>query len=123
MMLIVKFAQIVPKHSAIIPGYPHRGIHANHQDMAKFKSADDPGYKSVLGVLRRWMREIEETLTSNLNSSRSAKETRKQWPNLPQERIIHQGSSVFYGQNNSGGGMIIQGNNISSPNGSISFGK
>ncbi len=50
---------VIPKHSAILPGYPAIGIHSNHTDMAKFSSADDPGFKAVCGELNRWMEDIK----------------------------------------------------------------
>ena len=66
--------QIVETESAIIPGYPHYGIHANHmvnalfttrvarltvQDMTKFSDRDDNGgYESVSGELRRLVKKL-----------------------------------------------------------------
>lgn len=42
---------IVPKESAILPGFADRGIHANHKNMAKFISESDPGYQSFVQEL------------------------------------------------------------------------
>lgn len=50
--------EIVPSESAILHGYPAIGIHADHRGMARFASADDPGFVSVLGELRRWISQI-----------------------------------------------------------------
>lgn len=44
---------VVPAHSAILPGYIPLGIRSNHMDMTKFENADDPGFKAVVGELRR----------------------------------------------------------------------
>ncbi|KAI0476806.1 hypothetical protein F4859DRAFT_514138 [Xylaria cf. heliscus] len=52
---------VVPQNSAIIPGYIPIGIHGNHMDMCRFKTVDDPGFVSVHGVLRRWIKEINTT--------------------------------------------------------------
>jgi hypothetical protein len=41
--------QIVPRQSAVLPSYPSIGIRANHMDMAKFGSFQDPGYRAVSG--------------------------------------------------------------------------
>ncbi|KAK4119398.1 hypothetical protein N657DRAFT_650215 [Parathielavia appendiculata] len=51
--------QVVPQHSAILPGYIPIGIHSNHMDMARFVSADDPGFTAVCGELRRWIKQID----------------------------------------------------------------
>ncbi|KAI0202388.1 hypothetical protein F4808DRAFT_458989 [Astrocystis sublimbata] len=45
---------VVPRESAILRGYSAIGIHADHRGIARFASADDPGFISVLGELRRW---------------------------------------------------------------------
>ncbi|KAI0552967.1 hypothetical protein F4679DRAFT_581058 [Xylaria curta] len=55
---------VVPQHSAIIPGYIPIGIHSNHLDMCRFETADDPGFKSIYGELRRWINEIATTGSS-----------------------------------------------------------
>ncbi len=47
--------QVVPSHSAIIPGYISIGIRGNHIDMTKFEHLDDPGFVQITGELRRWM--------------------------------------------------------------------
>jgi hypothetical protein len=59
--------QIVPRESAILPGYISIGIHANHMDMARFRSADDPGFLAVCGELRRW---VEAVATTDENPER-----------------------------------------------------
>lgn len=52
--------QVVPFHSAIIPGYAPIGIHANHMNMTKFDTIDNPGFIAVAGELRRWARALDE---------------------------------------------------------------
>ncbi|KAF2741827.1 hypothetical protein M011DRAFT_413767, partial [Sporormia fimetaria CBS 119925] len=56
--LSVAGAGIVPKHSAILSSYNAIGIHSNHMDMTKFSDTSDPGYRSVTGELRRWVKEL-----------------------------------------------------------------
>ncbi|KAB5515379.1 P-loop containing nucleoside triphosphate hydrolase protein, partial [Coniochaeta sp. 2T2.1] len=51
--------QVVPQHSAILPGYIPIGIHSNHMDMARFGAEDDPGFVAVCGELRRWIRQLD----------------------------------------------------------------
>ncbi|KAI9794399.1 MAG: hypothetical protein M1816_005468 [Peltula sp. TS41687] len=61
--------EVVPKHSAIIPGYSSYGIHANHMDMARFSSSEDDGYKAVCGEIRRWVKRLRPMERgSDLNS-------------------------------------------------------
>ncbi|KAI0191514.1 hypothetical protein EV127DRAFT_428547 [Xylaria flabelliformis] len=50
---------VVPRHSAVIPGYTHIGIHSNHMDMCRFETADAPGFKSIYEELHRWISEID----------------------------------------------------------------
>ncbi|KAH8891083.1 hypothetical protein GQ53DRAFT_842009 [Thozetella sp. PMI_491] len=45
--------EVVPKHSAILPGYPALGIHSDHRGLARFATEDDPGFKIVVGELQR----------------------------------------------------------------------
>ncbi len=51
--------QIVPKHSAILPAYTSVAIRANHMDMPKFSSAQDPGYQAISNELWRWARDLD----------------------------------------------------------------
>lgn len=53
--------QVVPSHSAILPGYIPIGIRSNHMDMTKFGHIDDPGFVQITGELRRWIKEISIT--------------------------------------------------------------
>ncbi|KAL4732589.1 hypothetical protein ACLX1H_001607 [Fusarium chlamydosporum] len=52
---------VVPKHSAILPGYVSIGIHKNHSDMTKFNTSDEPGFVAVCGELKRWMKGIQKS--------------------------------------------------------------
>ena len=46
--------KIVSKESATLEGYSSFSIHANHSDMVKFDSANENGFKRLLGELMRW---------------------------------------------------------------------
>lgn len=46
--------KVVSKESATLEGYNPISIHANHRDMVKFGSAEDNGFKRLLGELIRW---------------------------------------------------------------------
>jgi hypothetical protein len=52
---------IVPKYSAILPGYASIGIHGNHAGMTKFSGPDEPGFRAISGELKRWMKRIQQT--------------------------------------------------------------
>jgi hypothetical protein len=90
-------------------------------DMTKFGDDQDPGYQSICAVLRRWIREYEEFLSSNLNSSTttSAEETSRSHPSaVPWTN--QQMPPPIYSINNTGGGYVVQGNIV---NGPMHFGK
>ncbi|GIJ85684.1 hypothetical protein Asppvi_004545 [Aspergillus pseudoviridinutans] len=46
--------KVVSKESATLEGYNLISIHANHRDMVRFSSANDNGFKRLLGELVRW---------------------------------------------------------------------
>lgn len=46
---------VVSKESATMVGYPRYGIHANHRNMVRFASADDPGFCKFLEKLKSLM--------------------------------------------------------------------
>ena len=52
-------SQVVPSHSAILPGYIPIGIRSNHMDMTKFEHTEDPGFTAVAGELRRWVKALD----------------------------------------------------------------
>ncbi|KAH8893361.1 hypothetical protein GQ53DRAFT_684995, partial [Thozetella sp. PMI_491] len=49
---------VVSKESATLEGYTSLSIHANHKDMVRFASADDNGFKRLLGELTRWEAQV-----------------------------------------------------------------
>ncbi|KAL2038542.1 hypothetical protein N7G274_008589 [Stereocaulon virgatum] len=61
--------EIVPQRSAKIPGYNLYGIHANHMDMTKFPSREDPGYDAILGELQRWAKMVHGTKQDTVHSA------------------------------------------------------
>ncbi|KAL8294204.1 hypothetical protein RB597_008036 [Gaeumannomyces tritici] len=56
--------KVVSKDSATFEGHDPIIIHANHRDMVRFHSAEDNGFKRLLGVLKRWVGEIEQELSA-----------------------------------------------------------
>lgn len=56
---------VVSKDSATLESYALMSIHANHANMVKFASAEDNGFKRVVGVLGRWESQIGMTDNSS----------------------------------------------------------
>ncbi|KAF5616056.1 ankyrin repeat-containing protein [Fusarium sp. NRRL 25303] len=54
---------IVECSSAILPGYPSYGIHADHKGMTKYTSSHDKGYEAVAGELIRWAKDTRAMLS------------------------------------------------------------
>ena len=65
---------IVARPSASLAGYNTISIHANHRDMVKFNIADDLGFLSVLGELRRWVGDVGYSSQTISRVNVSAKE-------------------------------------------------
>jgi protein SERAC1 len=57
--------KVVTKDSATFAGYNPISIHANHRDMVKFTSAEETGFKRLLGELIRWESEIRYSATTS----------------------------------------------------------
>jgi hypothetical protein len=56
--------QIVPKQSAILPGYNNQPVHNNHMGIARYAGRDDSGYIMVSGRLWLWNQQLEEKIAS-----------------------------------------------------------
>ncbi|KAI6777054.1 hypothetical protein HG530_000999 [Fusarium avenaceum] len=67
-----RYGMIVPKHSAILPGYISIGIHKNHAEMTKFAHSDEPGFKAICGELKRWMNKIQEAKSKPQKNAHAA---------------------------------------------------
>ena len=97
--------KIVPDHSAILARYANESVHANHMDMTKFGSANNKGYRDVSDTLWIWAND-------------AAKQSLSAHPTTETIRGIREGrlgrtQNVFAGKVNSGGGPVMQGNQIS----------
>lgn len=51
--------KVVSNESATLEGYASFSIHADHRGMVRFSSAEDNGFKRLLGVLVRWRSQLE----------------------------------------------------------------
>lgn len=49
---------VMSRDSAVLEGYAAVGIHANHSGMVKFGSIEDTGFKTLLGELTRWEKQV-----------------------------------------------------------------
>jgi hypothetical protein len=56
---------VVSKSSATFAGYTPLSIHANHSNMVKFSSADETGFKRLLGELMRWESQARYLVTNS----------------------------------------------------------
>lgn len=54
---------------AIPPAYLSIGIYSNLIDMTKFEGASDPGFVSLTGEVRRWVKELEAPLVRSFSPS------------------------------------------------------
>jgi hypothetical protein len=61
--------RVVSKESATLEGYNSFSIHANHRDMVRFGSAEEGGFKRLLGELMRWESQVSDSPTSQQNGS------------------------------------------------------
>jgi pimeloyl-ACP methyl ester carboxylesterase len=52
---------IVPRESAVLSGYNSISIHGNHRNMVRFNSSDDPGLRSLVRELSRWIDAVRDT--------------------------------------------------------------
>jgi len=102
--------QVVPKQSAMLPGYTAIGIHANHRDIARFSSETDPGFITIVKELQRWTKNIQNSQRGVVRLDPSTDSTE----NIalgPERRNI--AGIVFYGDilhsNVVQGGQVIHG--------------
>ncbi len=134
--------KIVPKQSACLDRYTSIGIYANHMDMTRFLSDQDPDYRNVLSELRRFVQPNEQQTRARLPLVTSAPaETQGQSeysktgnesslttdgdPNtVHEEDKTHRparSANTFSGTFNTGGGKMIQGSEFHSGGGSMTF--
>lgn len=55
----------MPQHSAMLPAYGSKSSHANHMNMTKFESAEDPGFVNVSTTLWRWAKDLAKETTGS----------------------------------------------------------
>lgn len=126
--------KIVPKCSAILDRYTSIGIHANHMDMTKFSSDQDPDYRNVLSELQRFIQPQEQQPERPFTfpASPTSPETQGQSRSvLEQDQTTVHGEdhayrptelvNTFSGNFHTGGGKMIQGGQFNSRGGPMSF--
>jgi hypothetical protein len=78
-------------------------------DMTKFENVDDPGFKAVVGELRRWVKESIQLRNARSSSPRRSVNEENSGRQVLR---ISQGGSQFEGQTTVSGGSVFQGNYI-----------
>lgn len=134
----------MPKGSATLDRYTSIGIHANHMDMTKFLSNQDPDYRNVFSELQRFIQPLEQQPKMAQPLAFSASPTSSETQGQSHHKMRNEGSSVaeqdqttvpgkdhpdqttrlvntFSGNFNTGGGKMIQGGDFSSGGGPITF--
>lgn len=59
--------KVVPKDSATFEGYSAISVHANHSEMVRFSSAEETGFKRLLGELTRWEAKVRYSASGELS--------------------------------------------------------
>jgi protein SERAC1 len=57
-LLLPGVGKVVSKESATLDGYNSITVHANHRNMVRFASAEENGFKRLLGELVRWVSQV-----------------------------------------------------------------
>jgi len=91
-------------------------------DMTKFENADDPGFKAVVGELRRWVKELARFESAGLpqvESRHRGRTSEGAGGRTSEQQVLRitQGSPQF-GPTTISGGSVFQGNYVGR-NGSI----
>lgn len=138
---LADFRKIVPKDSASLDRYECIGVHANHMDMTKLSSDQDPNYRKVLSGLHRIVRSCKQKTKNELPSEVSQSSGVQGQPDhrtdnenspagerdqklLRDDERIYQPTrpvNIFSGTFHSQGGRMIQGNQFNSGGGPMSF--
>jgi hypothetical protein len=140
--LVIDSHKIVPKHSACLDRYTSIGIHANHMDMTRFLSDQDPNYRNVLFELRRLVPPNEQqtkvrlplvTFVSPETQGESQYHGTGNESSSTMERgqdIVHEEGkphrsarsvNTFFGTFNTNGGKMIQGSEFNSGGAPMTF--
>jgi protein SERAC1 len=113
--------KVVSKESATLEGYGSISIHANHSDMVRFASAEENGFKRVLGELARWESQITDSIATQsippMNESPSEELVKSSFNNYGTG--IQFNSSGGTQNNNMGKGSLLSGTIF---HGSVYFG-
>lgn len=84
----------MPQHSAVLPAYGSKSIHANHIDMTKFESTEDSGFVDVSTTLWRWARDLSKEATATRDAQPAVAQHLSELPySLPRPLTIEDGRS------------------------------
>ncbi len=134
--------KIVPKYSACLDRYTSIGIHANHMEMTRFLSDQDPDYRNVYSELRRFIQpnEPQTDERSPLVASVSPETQEQSYYHGPgiessstierDQNTLHEeekpyrparSANTFSGTFHTNGGKMIQGSRFNSGGGPMTF--
>jgi hypothetical protein len=76
-LIILVKKKVVTKDSAKIEGADLFGFEANHQNLQRFISADDPDYKKLVHYIRRYIEQAailsKDNIPGNISNAERAK--------------------------------------------------
>ena len=93
------------KDSAKLGGYKQRGISGDHSSMTKYASQNDPGYKSVVAAIKRWMPTKDVPVKPSAMVAAEAAERRK--ADATYGGVVQKGASVGGSINTRGGSVSM----------------
>ncbi|KAH8769426.1 hypothetical protein F5882DRAFT_412104 [Hyaloscypha sp. PMI_1271] len=96
---------VVTKDSAKLGGYKQRGISGDHSSMTKYASQNDPGYKSVVAAIKRWMPTKDVPVKPSAMVAAEAAERRK--ADATYGGVVQKGASVGGSINTRGGSVSM----------------
>ncbi len=110
--------KVVPKQSATIPGYEDIGIHANHMDMVHFSAETDDGFVQLVGVLKRWIDELQHPPAAAAGHERVAATQAAAHPiqPTPTAQAAAQSSDAERQRRGAGGSGVSVGGNVTGSN-------
>lgn len=122
---LIGVGKVVPMYSAILPAYAKIGIYSNHMNMTKFEDEDDPGFISVSGELRRWVKELRtvhvgQMAISSMRQGHHAEDRSQNPGNRNSPMVTHNGNNMGEARVVYGGNMTNIASAVSDPTSSVS---
>jgi hypothetical protein len=90
--LLIIGKKVVNEASATLEGYSSMSIHADHSNMVKFATAEDNGFKRLIGELIRWKANSDRLIRDSQDKSLAAQAVSK--PKISKVTISSSGSGT-----------------------------